>query len=121
MVDFFGLFFCFFCVLFFMEIFSDFFSARNTFFKPFAAAATSNHTNANSMQFSSPPLLLLVLPPLLYPLSFYAPVYLRCNVLVHVIVVVAALLEIQFCAAAAHDDVVDCAAAWRTKTISLTH
>lgn len=106
-----------------MEIFSDFFSARNTFFKPFAAAATStsNHTNANSMQFSSPPLLLLVLPPLLYPLSFYAPVYLRCNVLVHVIVVVAALLEIQFCAAAAHDDVVDCAAAWRTKTISLTH
>lgn len=106
-----------------MEIFSDFFSARNTFFKPFAAVATSNHTNANSMQFSSPPLLLFALPPLLYPLSFYAPVYLRCNVLVHVIVVVvvAALLEIQFCAAAAHDDVVDCAAAWRTKTISLTH
>lgn len=73
------------------------------------------------MPFSSPPLLLLFLPPLLYPLSFYAPVYLRCNVLVHVIVVVVALLEIQFCAAAAHDDVVDCAAAWRTKTISLTH
>lgn len=82
--------------------FQRFFQCTKHVFKPFAAAATSNHTNANSMQFSSPPLLLLVLPPLLYPLSFYAPVYLRCNVLVHVIVVVA-LLEIQFCAAAAHD------------------
>lgn len=49
------------------------------------------------MQFSSPSLLLL----LLHPLGFYALVYLRCNVLVHVIVVVA--FEIQFCAAAAHD------------------
>lgn len=79
--------------------FQRFFQCTKHVFKPFAA--TSNHTNANSMQFSSLPLLLLVLPPLLYPLSFYAPVYLRCNVLVHVVVV--ALLEIQFCAAAAHD------------------
>lgn len=88
------------CALFYGN-FQRFFQCTKHVFKPFAAA-TSNHTNANSMQFSSPPLLLLlVLPPLLYPLSFYAPVYLRCNVLVHV--VVAALLEIQFCAAAAHD------------------
>lgn len=34
-----------------------------------------------------------------HPLGFYAPVYLRCNVLVPVVVVVA--FEIQFCAAAA--------------------
>lgn len=35
-----------------------------------------------------------------HPLGFYAPVYLRCNVLVPVVVVVVAF-EIQFCAAAA--------------------